>query len=138
MLGSGPSVMGVFISGKLFGGTHKVMSRHLGGELVPMLKNAGALWLDHSNTTHHILRNKIRVKNTSAKYGVNHRVASPYHPQTSGQVELNSISTISHVFVVEHHNGRIPMCTHQVLVVELPTERSQLQREEEDLRDNDV
>jgi glutaredoxin 3 len=35
----------VFIGGKLIGGTNKVMSLHLGGELVPMLKNAGALWL---------------------------------------------------------------------------------------------
>jgi glutaredoxin 3 len=45
MLGSGPSVPGVFIGGKLIVGTHKVMSLHLGGKLVPMLKNAGALWL---------------------------------------------------------------------------------------------
>ena len=26
-----------------------------------------------------------------AKYDVNHRVASPYHPQSSGQVELSNI-----------------------------------------------
>uniref|UniRef100_A0ACD5Y8Y0 Uncharacterized protein n=1 Tax=Avena sativa TaxID=4498 RepID=A0ACD5Y8Y0_AVESA len=45
MLGRGPSVPAVFIGGKLIGGTNKVMSLHLGGELVPMLKNAGALWL---------------------------------------------------------------------------------------------
>ncbi|KAM0894004.1 hypothetical protein ACQ4PT_024743 [Festuca glaucescens] len=45
MLGREPSVPVVFIGGKLIGGTHKVMSLHLGGELVPMLKNAGALWL---------------------------------------------------------------------------------------------
>ena len=25
-----------------------------------------------------------------AKYGVNHRIASAYHPQTSGQVELSN------------------------------------------------
>jgi hypothetical protein len=29
-------------------------------------------------------------RKTLAKYGVNHRVASPYHPQTSGQVELSN------------------------------------------------
>ncbi|CAM0949657.1 unnamed protein product [Alopecurus aequalis] len=45
MVGKGPSVPVVFIGGKLIGGTNKVMSLHLGGELVPMLKNAGALWL---------------------------------------------------------------------------------------------
>ena len=32
-------------SGKLVGGTNRVMSLHLAGELVPMLKSAGALWL---------------------------------------------------------------------------------------------
>lgn len=45
MLGRGPAVPAVFIGGKLVGGTNKVMSLHLGGELVPMLKHAGALWL---------------------------------------------------------------------------------------------
>ncbi|KQJ86461.1 putative glutaredoxin-C14 [Brachypodium distachyon] len=45
LLGRGPSVPAVFIGGKLVGGTNKVMSLHLGGELVPMLRNAGALWL---------------------------------------------------------------------------------------------
>ncbi|KAL5224933.1 hypothetical protein ABZP36_011572 [Zizania latifolia] len=45
LLGKGPPVPAVFIGGKLVGGTNKVMSLHLGGELVPMLKNAGALWL---------------------------------------------------------------------------------------------
>src|SRR3954465_5639658 len=29
-------------------------------------------------------------RKTLAKYGVNHRVASPYHSQTSGQVELSN------------------------------------------------
>ncbi|KAJ1265598.1 hypothetical protein BS78_08G088400 [Paspalum vaginatum] len=47
MLGGGrvPAVPAVFIGGKLVGGTNRVMSLHLAGELVPMLKNAGALWL---------------------------------------------------------------------------------------------
>ncbi|CAL5018247.1 unnamed protein product [Urochloa decumbens] len=46
MLGSrGPAVPAVFIGGKLIGGTNRVMSLHLGDQLVPMLKNAGALWL---------------------------------------------------------------------------------------------
>jgi transposase InsO family protein len=30
------------------------------------------------------------LRNTLAKYGVDHRVGSPYHPQTSGQVELRN------------------------------------------------
>ena len=29
-------------------------------------------------------------RKTLAKYGVNHRIASAYHPQTSGQVELSN------------------------------------------------
>ncbi|KAF0888876.1 hypothetical protein E2562_019385 [Oryza meyeriana var. granulata] len=45
LLGRGPPVPVVFIGGKLIGGTNKIMSLHLGGELIPMLKNAGALWL---------------------------------------------------------------------------------------------
>ena len=40
-----PSVPAVFVGGNLVGGTNKVMALHLAGELVPMLKSAGALWL---------------------------------------------------------------------------------------------
>ncbi|KAK3120660.1 hypothetical protein QOZ80_9AG0691590 [Eleusine coracana subsp. coracana] len=40
-----PSVPAVFICGDLVGGTNRVMALHLAGELVPMLKKAGALWL---------------------------------------------------------------------------------------------
>ncbi|XP_062204165.1 putative glutaredoxin-C14 [Phragmites australis] len=40
-----PAVPAVFIGGRYIGGTNEVMSLHLGGELVPMLKRAGALWL---------------------------------------------------------------------------------------------
>ena len=43
--GRGPAVPAVFIGGKLVGGTNSVMSLHLAGELVPMLINAGALWV---------------------------------------------------------------------------------------------
>lgn len=35
----------VFVGGELFGGLDKVMATHLSGELVPILKQAGALWL---------------------------------------------------------------------------------------------
>jgi glutaredoxin 3 len=46
MLGSRvPAVPAVFIGGDLVGGTNRVMALHLTGELVPMLKKAGALWL---------------------------------------------------------------------------------------------
>ncbi|KAF7053571.1 hypothetical protein CFC21_061464 [Triticum aestivum] len=45
-LGRGPPVVpAVFIGGNLVGGTKRVMEMHLAGELVPMLKAAGALWL---------------------------------------------------------------------------------------------
>jgi glutaredoxin 3 len=40
-----PTVPAVFVGGDLVGGTNRVMALHLAGELVPMLRNAGALWL---------------------------------------------------------------------------------------------
>ena len=43
--GRGTAVPAVFIGGKLVGGTNSVTSLHLAGELVPMLINAGALWV---------------------------------------------------------------------------------------------
>jgi glutaredoxin 3 len=35
----------VFVGGKLLGGLERVMATHISGELVPILKDAGALWL---------------------------------------------------------------------------------------------
>ncbi|KAK7400634.1 hypothetical protein VNO78_11862 [Psophocarpus tetragonolobus] len=35
----------VFVGGKFFGGLDRVMATHISGELVPILKDAGALWL---------------------------------------------------------------------------------------------
>lgn len=35
----------VFIGGELFGGLDRIMAAHISGELCPVLKNAGALWL---------------------------------------------------------------------------------------------
>ncbi|GAV75954.1 Glutaredoxin domain-containing protein [Cephalotus follicularis] len=35
----------VFIGGSLFGGLDRVMATHISGELIPVLKDAGALWL---------------------------------------------------------------------------------------------
>ncbi|KAK7319746.1 hypothetical protein RJT34_04471 [Clitoria ternatea] len=35
----------VFVGGKLFGGLEKVMATHIAGDLVPILKDVGALWL---------------------------------------------------------------------------------------------
>lgn len=35
----------VFIGGRLFGGLDRVMATHITGELIPVLKEAGALWL---------------------------------------------------------------------------------------------
>ncbi|KAG9459803.1 hypothetical protein H6P81_004311 [Aristolochia fimbriata] len=40
-----PSVPAIFIGGRLVGSTDKVMSLHLSGSLVPLLKREGALWL---------------------------------------------------------------------------------------------
>ncbi|KAK9146862.1 hypothetical protein Sjap_006765 [Stephania japonica] len=44
-LGLKPSVPAVFIGGHLLDSTNTVMALHLNGSLVPMLKQAGAMWL---------------------------------------------------------------------------------------------
>ncbi|KAL5712910.1 Glutaredoxin-C1 [Ranunculus cassubicifolius] len=44
-LGFSPSVPAVFIGGQLIDSTSRLMSLHLNGSLVPMLKQAGAMWL---------------------------------------------------------------------------------------------
>ncbi|XP_050234458.1 glutaredoxin-C5-like [Mercurialis annua] len=43
--GSGCGVPVVFIGGKLIGGMDRVMASHINASLVPLLKQAGALWL---------------------------------------------------------------------------------------------
>ncbi|GLT80910.1 hypothetical protein SLA2020_523210 [Shorea laevis] len=43
--GGGVQFPAVFVGGRLFGGLDKVMSTHISGELVPILKDAKALWL---------------------------------------------------------------------------------------------
>ncbi|KMT07395.1 hypothetical protein BVRB_6g150210 [Beta vulgaris subsp. vulgaris] len=40
-----PPVPVVFIGGKLVGAMDRVMASHINGSLVPLLKEAGALWL---------------------------------------------------------------------------------------------
>ncbi|EYU31846.1 hypothetical protein ABFS82_06G003700 [Erythranthe guttata] len=46
LLGGGSSpVPAVFIGGKLVGSMDSVMASHISGTLVPLLKQAGALWL---------------------------------------------------------------------------------------------
>ncbi|KAJ8759392.1 hypothetical protein K2173_006912 [Erythroxylum novogranatense] len=45
LLGSSTSVPVVFIGGKLIGAMDRVMAFHINGTLVPLLKEAGALWL---------------------------------------------------------------------------------------------
>ncbi|KAF3340948.1 glutaredoxin-C1-like protein [Carex littledalei] len=45
MIGRNPPAPVVFIGGRLVGPTDQVMSLHLGGKLVPLLKEAGAIWL---------------------------------------------------------------------------------------------
>ncbi|KAH0895928.1 hypothetical protein HID58_045496 [Brassica napus] len=41
-LGCSPAVPAIFIGGELVGGANEVMSLHLNGSLIPMLKQAGA------------------------------------------------------------------------------------------------
>ncbi|GLJ13856.1 hypothetical protein SUGI_0221400 [Cryptomeria japonica] len=45
VMGTAQSVPAVFIGGKLVGGLEQLMTCHIGGSLVPLLKEAGALWL---------------------------------------------------------------------------------------------
>ncbi|XP_044494602.1 glutaredoxin-C1-like [Mangifera indica] len=45
LLGSSSAVPTVFIGGKLIGSMDRVMASHINGSLVPLLKEAGALWL---------------------------------------------------------------------------------------------
>jgi glutaredoxin 3 len=45
MIGRNPPVPVVFIGGRLIGPTDRVMALHLGGKLIPLLKEAGAIWL---------------------------------------------------------------------------------------------
>ncbi|KAL2484070.1 Glutaredoxin-C9 [Forsythia ovata] len=40
-----PSFPAVFVGGNLFGGLEEVMAAHITGELVPLLRKVGALWL---------------------------------------------------------------------------------------------
>ncbi|XP_073100926.1 glutaredoxin-C1-like [Elaeis guineensis] len=42
LLGRNPAVPAVFIGGKLVGSADRIMSLHLSGDLVPLLRNAGA------------------------------------------------------------------------------------------------
>ncbi|XP_078436917.1 glutaredoxin-C1-like [Wolffia australiana] len=42
---SSPPLPAVFVGGKLVGGLEAVMACHISGSLIPLLKNAGALWL---------------------------------------------------------------------------------------------
>ncbi|KAL4375811.1 hypothetical protein GQ457_02G021330 [Hibiscus cannabinus] len=45
LLESSPAVPAVFVGGKLVGAMDRVMASHINGSLVPLLKQAGALWL---------------------------------------------------------------------------------------------
>ncbi|KAJ1687733.1 hypothetical protein LUZ63_019123 [Rhynchospora breviuscula] len=45
LLGHSTAVPAVFIGGKLVGSTDKIMSLHMSSNLVPMLRNAGAIWV---------------------------------------------------------------------------------------------
>ncbi|XP_047974811.1 glutaredoxin-C5-like [Salvia hispanica] len=45
LLGAAAAVPVVFVGGKLVGTMDSVMAAHIGGALVPLLKEAGALWL---------------------------------------------------------------------------------------------
>lgn len=43
--GDGAALPAVFVGGRLLGGLDRLMAVHISGDLVPILKDAGALWL---------------------------------------------------------------------------------------------
>ncbi|KAH0724685.1 hypothetical protein KY290_000490 [Solanum tuberosum] len=45
LIGNSPAIPVVFIGGELIGSMDRVMASHINGTLVPLLKEAGALWL---------------------------------------------------------------------------------------------
>ncbi|XP_057982627.1 glutaredoxin-C1-like [Malania oleifera] len=45
LMGTSQAVPAVFVGGKLVGTMDRVMASHINGTLVPLLKDAGALWL---------------------------------------------------------------------------------------------
>ncbi|KAH6827682.1 Thioredoxin superfamily protein [Perilla frutescens var. hirtella] len=45
LLGGSSAVPVVFVGGKMVGGIERVIGSHIDGTLVPLLKQAGALWL---------------------------------------------------------------------------------------------
>ncbi|KQK04880.2 LOW QUALITY PROTEIN: hypothetical protein BRADI_2g16550v3 [Brachypodium distachyon] len=45
LAGAGGALPAVFVGGRLLGGLDRLMAVHISGELVPILKDAGALWL---------------------------------------------------------------------------------------------
>ncbi|CAN6464646.1 unnamed protein product [Victoria cruziana] len=45
LLGTAQPLPAVFVGGKLVGAMDRVMASHINGSLVPLLKEAGALWL---------------------------------------------------------------------------------------------
>ncbi|XP_020252320.1 putative glutaredoxin-C14 [Asparagus officinalis] len=44
-VGPNTAIPSVFIGGTLIGSTDRIMSLHLDGDLIPFLRNAGAIWL---------------------------------------------------------------------------------------------
>ncbi|RRT35210.1 hypothetical protein B296_00058446 [Ensete ventricosum] len=66
-----PVVPLVFIGGKLVGSTDRIMSLHLGGKLVPLLHEAGALWPElYSTFTERSRRRKrgVVVERTQCRF----------------------------------------------------------------------
>ncbi|CAL9051262.1 unnamed protein product [Musa banksii] len=45
LLGHRPVVPAIFIGGRLVGSIDRIMSLHLSGKLMPLLRDAGGLWL---------------------------------------------------------------------------------------------
>ncbi|KAH1217731.1 Monothiol glutaredoxin-S10 [Glycine max] len=80
-LGCSPSVPVVFIGGELVGGANEVMSLHLNRSLIPMLRRAGALWMERITK---LASQKAVVIFSKSSCGMSHAIKRLFYEQGVG------------------------------------------------------